>query len=268
MKAWEGMAGFGRLAGRAARLLGLLERRCISCREPFEPEENAACRDFSVDDVLQHFFCPSCRVKMLRRTTGFCPYCGEPSAVEEAPCMPCSRCLVRTPPWSDFLFFGVYGGLLRDLLLRVKFGGSLACADVLGRMLAALCAEHYEVTVKPDVIVPVPLDAGRLRMRGFNQCLELVRHVSKIMNVPVRSDLLIKTGKVTPQELLSREQRQSMGQPFEARDASGLYVLLVDDVCTTGTTLERAAGCLLSAGARRVDVAVLARASRFARDGM
>lgn len=260
-------AAVGRLAGTVVRLLGLRERRCVSCREPFEPEEVADRSESPVDDVLHRFFCPSCRTKMKRRITGFCPYCGEPSLLEEAPCMPCAQCLVRTPPWNDVIFFGVYGGLLRDLLLRMKFGGSLACADVLGRLLAALCAEHYDVTVKPDVIVPMPLDVGRLRERGFNQCRELVRHVSKDMGVPVRSDLLVKVRQVTPQELLNREQRRNLAQPFRAADAGGLFVLLVDDVCTTGATLERATESLLAAGASRVDVAVLARSSRFEADG-
>lgn len=264
----EGAAAtVGRFASRAARLLGLRERRCVACREPFEPEDGADRAESSVDGVLQRFFCPACRAKMKRRMTGFCPYCGEPSLLEDAPCMPCERCLVRTPPWNDVMFFGVYGGLLRELLLRVKFGGSLACADVLGRLLAALCVEHYEVTVKPDVIVPMPLDRGRLRERGFNQCREIVRHVSKDMGVPVRSDLLVKVRQVTPQELLNREQRQNLKQPFHSTGVDGLFVLLVDDVCTTGATLERATESLLSAGASRVDVAVLARSSRFEKDG-
>lgn len=261
MKMFGGMSeAAGNCAAEALRLFGFWERRCVACREPFEPDAE---RENTPEGVLSRFFCSECRKKMKRRRTGFCPYCGEPSVWEEAPCAPCGQCLVRTPPWNDFLFFGVYGGLLRELVLRMKFGGSLACAEALGHLLAALCVEHYAVTAKPDVIVPMPLDGCRLHERGFNQCREIVRPVSAALGVPVRSDLLTKIRSVTPQELLNREERQKLKQPFGCADARGLRTLLVDDVCTTGATLRRAAECLLSAGAVSVDVAVLARSSRF-----
>ena len=162
------------------------------------------------------------------------------------------------------MFFGVYDGLLRELVLRGKFGGSLATLDALGRVLAAVCAEHYAVCLRPEVIVPMPLDRARLRRRGFNQCREMVRQVSSALGVPVCTDMLDKPLALMPQSLLNREQRSRMVQPFAARRrADGVHVLLVDDICTTGATLERAVECLISAGAARVDVAVLARASRY-----
>lgn len=246
----------------AFRLLGLRERRCAACGEPFEPGGRPDGPDPEAE--LARLFCPACRGRLRRRTAGFCPYCGEPSLLEDAPCMPCEHCLRTLPPWREFMFFGVYGGLLRDLVLRAKFGGSLAVLDALGRVLAAVCAEHYAVCGRPDVIVPMPLDRARLRGRGFNQCREMVRHVSSALNVPVRADMLVKPLALTPQSLLNREQRSRMEQPFAAGcRADGVYVLLVDDICTTGATLERAAECLLAAGAARVDAAVLARASRY-----
>lgn len=248
--------------------MGLDERRCAACREPFEPDVVADPTVASVEEVLAGLFCPECRKRLRHRTAGFCPYCGEPSLLEDAPCMPCGHCLQVLPPWREFMFFGVYDGLLRDLLLRAKFGGSLAVLDALGRLLAAVCVGHYEVTAGPDVIVPMPLDKARLRGRGFNQCRELAGHAAAALGVPVRTDLLLKPRALTPQSLLNREQRSLMKQPFEAAcRADGLHVLLVDDICTTGATMERATECLLHAGARRVDAAVLARASRYETHG-
>lgn len=258
-------ANFFHAADRALRALGLLERRCAACREPFEPPASPDSPVPEVEEVLAQLFCPDCRKRLRPRTTGFCPYCGEPSLLEDAPCMPCDHCLRALPPWREFLFFGVYDDLLRDLVLRAKFGGSLAVLDALGRVFAAVCANHYAVTSRPDVIVPMPLDRARLRSRGFNQCREMVRRASSVLGVPVRVDLLVKTISLTPQSLLNREQRSLMQQPFKASDeVKGLHVLLVDDICTTGATMERAAERLLEAGARRVDAAVLARASRHA----
>lgn len=260
----KGAATLFRGAEAALRAAGVLERRCVVCREPFERESPLLCRNEpSAEDVLRNFVCPECRRGLRRRTSGCCPYCGEPSVIEDAPCMPCGRCLEKLPPWHDFLFFGIYGGRLRELVLRAKFGGSLAVLEMLGRLMTALCLEHYALSRLPDVIVPMPLDAERLRARGFNQCREMVRPLSKRLGLPVRTDLLVKRHGSVPQEALNREQRRNLKQPFEAAHrADGLHVLLVDDVCTTGATLDRATTCLLAAGAVRVDAVVLARASR------
>lgn len=251
-------------AGNMLRSLGLGERRCTVCGEPFDPERLSGTREsLSVESVLRALLCPRCRKEFRRREAEFCPYCGEPSALEDAPCMPCQQCLETLPPWRDFLFFGVYRGALRELLLQAKFGGSPAALDMLGHLLAAVCVEHYAVSSLPDAVIPMPLDRDRLQTRGFNQCRELVRPVARALGVPVRLDVLVKTQTTPPQESMGREQRRQLKQPFiSSCRVDGLHLLLVDDVCTTGATLDRAVRCLLEAGATRVDVAVLARASR------
>lgn len=258
----------GALRKRAETLvavLGLRERRCASCLEPFDAEESFRAEAPGWEDVLRRMVCPRCRKSLKRRELGFCPYCGEPSAVEEAPCMPCVQCTEMLPPWHEFLFFGVYEGLLRDLLLRAKFGRRMSILDMLGQLLAAVCAEHYALAPVPDVVVPVPLDRVALHSRGFNQCRELAMRVSRVLHIPVRTDLLMKPKQVIPQESRSRNERDHLDQPFASRSAQGLRVLLVDDVCTTGATLRRATECLLEAGAAEVDVAVVARASLYER---
>lgn len=238
-----------------ARICGLTECRCALCREPFFPEKGK--------DVRTSLFCPSCRPLMAHREAGFCPYCGEPSAVPDAPLVPCSECLRKLPPWNDFLFYGIYEGALRELILKAKFGGSISALDVLGQMLAERCAEHYASAMLPQVVVPVPLHMSRLRERGLDQCLELARPVAKALDIPLYSNVLRKVLATRPQEGLSRERRCELHQPFAASpEVNGLRILLLDDVCTTGSTLMRAAECLLEAGAFSVDVAVLARASR------
>lgn len=243
--------------------LGLREKRCVACREPFEPAFFPRGTVLSPEEAAAFFLCPQCAERVRRRTSGFCPYCGEPSVVEEAPCTSCSECMVQLPPWSDFLFFGVYEGLLRDLVLRAKFGGSLAALDFLGALLAGVCALHYEAAPLPSVVIPMPLYVGRLRERGFNQCLEMARPVAKALGVPVRADILVKRVSLSPQAMLDREERRKLPQPFEAVGRlDGLHVLLIDDICTTKATLQRAADCLLRAGASRVDAAVVARSSR------
>lgn len=243
---------------RLLRIAGMDERRCAACREPFEPSLSPS---RSPQEVLAASFCSACRSRLHRRESGFCPYCGEPSAIEDAPCMPCGECVAKLPPWQDFLFFGIHEDLLRELILRAKFSGSLAVLDSLGQLLAELCVEHYAAAPLPDIIVPLPLHASRLRERGFDQCSEMAKLASRRLGRPV-CQALTKVAATPAQSTLTREERRNIRQPFRCtKDVSGLHILLLDDVCTTGATLDRATRCLLAAGAARVDAAVLARTS-------
>lgn len=152
---------------------------------------------------------------------------------------------------------GLYEGALRHLVLRVKFAEDHAAARLLGGLLATACAD----LPRPDGVVPVPLHPERLRRRGCNQCLELARLPAAVLGVPLRPGWLTRVVPTRPQTGLSRQERRSnLRGAFAAHpDVRGQRVLLVDDICTTGTTLARAADCLLRAGAVAVDCAVAAR---------
>lgn len=237
----------------------LAERRCAACHAPFSPPSASSL--FGEGRALADWLCPACRTRLVRRELGFCPHCGEPSALPDAPCMPCGRCMQSLPPWQGFLFFGIHEGLLRELVLRGKFGGSLPSLGLLGALLGEVCAEHYAAAPLPDAIVPMPLHVSRLRERGFDQCAELAKAVGRRLGVPVRHDILVRVKATPPQASLSREQRMAMPQTFASHGAQGMHVLLLDDVCTTGATMRRAAESLLAGGACCVDAASVARAS-------
>lgn len=262
--------------------LGLDERRCALCRAPFFPSGSAGGAEGTgragssgtagiggeEQGVAASLLCAACRLRLPRRRVGYCPHCGEPAALEDAPLTPCAACLQSLPPWEAFLFYGIYEGDLRESLLHGKFGGSLPALEMLGRLLAEVCAEHYAFAPKPQLIVPVPLHTSRLRERGFNQSLELARVVGRVLDLPVRYDLLVRVRPAVPQASLSREQRKKLVQPFAAAEGlHGRRVLLVDDVCTTGATLSCAARCLLEAGASQVDAAAVARTSLHSAHG-
>ena len=237
-----------------ASFCALQERRCVVCHEPFLPEDGGT--------SLQVLFCPSCRPSLGRREAGYCPHCGEPAALADAPIVPCGDCLQKLPLWNDFLFHGIYEGALRELILRGKFNGGLDALDALGSMLASLCVEHYSVVLPPQVLIPLPLHPSRLRERGLDQCLEIARPLAKALDIPLRLDLLRRVSVAVPQASLDREARKKLCQPFEASpEVTGMRVLLLDDICTTGATLSRATEALLEAGALSVDVVVVARTS-------
>ncbi len=136
----------------------------------------------------------------------------------------------------------------------------MTLARYLGNLLADLCpyAEHHEL------ILPVPLHASRLRRRGFNQALLLARPLARRRHLPTPHSLLVRSRRTRPQVGLSEKvRRRNMAGAFtvtEPRRVRNRAILLVDDVYTTGATLEECAATLRRAGAKRVDALVLLRA--------
>jgi ComF family protein len=137
----------------------------------------------------------------------------------------------------------------------------------LRRPLALLTIRHladFMTSVTADLIMPVPLHRARLRSRGFNQAVLLGEIISRNNNIPMDRDNLKRTRWTEPQVNLSaNERRTNVKDAFSVRDAArvqGSSILLLDDVLTTGSTVEECARVLKSAGAARVSVITVARA--------
>ena len=172
----------------------------------------------------------------------------------------CGACRLDPPPWSRLVFHGPYEGRLRDFILAYKFNGGLHRGRILADMLVRAFRQR-EIEV-PDLLVPVPLHPKRLMWRGYNQSLELVRPLARALDRPVRANALCRIRNTPPQTNLNRGERvHNLKGAFEADPDAvrGLHVLLTDDVCTTGTTLEECAKALKRAGAAKVDGLVLAK---------
>jgi ComF family protein len=155
---------------------------------------------------------------------------------------------------------------LRDLVLKFKFGGAMAGVALLREMAWRTYAFHRQrpdgFSGRPDVVTAVPLYRNRLRGRGYNQSLELAKGVAAKLGVRALPGALRKVRRTAPQNELSATERQTnLKDAFAAdeRMVAGKNVLVVDDVMTTGSTLEEAARVLLRAGACRVEVLALAR---------
>ena len=247
------------------RAASLDERRCILCHIPFSPLDRGEMPPEAVPRMGIPL-CPACRALLRPRKSGYCPRCGEPALQPEARPVPCESCRKAPPPWEHFRFYGLYGGALKTLILRGKFGADPAVLHLLGRLLAHACAD----LPRPDAIVPVPLHSTRLRERGFNQCQEVARPLAHALGAPLRPDLLLRQHPTRHQVGLSEAERlANLEDAFLASpEARGKRILLVDDTATTGTTLRRAALALLDphGGAAAVDVAVVARTPRDNQD--
>lgn len=242
---------FARLAGKALRAALLAESRCSACGRVTPGGLS---------------LCPDCREEGDLPQGAPCPGCGEFSAAAQDFPLLCGRCREKPRPWGRVLVYGPYAGPLKDLILGYKFEDRLD----FGRRLqeCALAAFERGVAAFPelaacDTLVPVPLHPRRLLARGFNQSREIARLISSRRGLPIRQAALSRVRRTTPQMELAREARtENIRGAFAAsgKILSGRSVLLIDDIMTTGATLEECARAMLNAGALRVDVLVLARA--------
>lgn len=172
----------------------------------------------------------------------------------------CGRCLRRPPPWQSAWVPYRYAWPLDRLETRYKFSARLAA----GRALARLWLMHPPPETA-DAIVPVPLHDRRLRQRGYDQALELARHVARHMHLPLCADALVRARPTDTQSTLdARARRRNVRHAFRLREGANLpvHVALFDDVMTTGATLAACASVLRRAGVERVDVWALARVDK------
>ena len=189
--------------------------------------------------------CEACDAELPRLAQPLCPRC----ALESPGGAVCGRCLADPPHYDATLAALAYEFPADVLIHALKFRGELALAPFLGSLLKS------DETV--DCIVPVPLSRERLRERGYNQAVELARATG----LPIELDLCTKTRSTAPQiNLPLEERRRNVRGAFQCeRSLIGRTVAVVDDVMTTGATLDELASTLKAAGASRVVNWVVAR---------
>lgn len=202
-------------------------------------------------------FCADCE----RALPGIGPACSRCAAPFESPVLSeqtCGRCQQVPPTYTAVHALFRYTAPIDRLIHGAKYAGRLDWAALLGRQLAR------HVRNRPcsfDALVPVPLHRARLRERGYNQSLELARPLAKDLGLPLLH--AVKRVRATsPQTSLSREERiKNVRRAFVAnQDVEGLRIGLVDDVMTSGATVDAVARCLMKAGATTVEIVTVARA--------
>jgi ComF family protein len=222
----------------------------------------AACDNFVTlagGDSVFAAFCPVCIESLVPTGSPRCPKCGLAFNGVGKDHL-CGHCLADRPAFSSSYAPFLYGGALKQAILRFKYRPAPWLSTQLGRLLF-----HRDgVPVTPDVVIPVPSHPSRLRQRGFNQSALLARHAAAVYRVPLDTTTLRRTREAMPQAGLNRAQRlKRLRGAFTIASTTRLAnkrVLLVDDVVTTTATVRAAARALVLAGARRVDVLSLARA--------
>lgn len=213
------------------------------------PQDCFLCAAPGGDSLL----CPSCTLSLPRLTTGRCPVCALPTPGASI----CGACLKRAPHFDATQAVFRYEFPVDRLIQSLKYAHRLASADFFGGVLAQIAAP-----CRPDLIVPVPLSATRLAQRGFNQALEIARPLARALGAPLEICGIHRQRDTAPQASLPWKERvKNIRHAFDcAIDLTGKTVLLVDDVMTTGATLDELARTLKEHGAARVEACVLARA--------
>ncbi len=210
--------------------------------------------------------CSQCRDSLWSVHPPFCRICGTPFEQGELSRV-CKDCF-ESPPEFDMLRTPyAYLGSLRQAVIQFKFHRITRYAKPLGSLLAA--SAGLGVNWRDyDMAMPVPLHPERIRERGFNQSVILARIILQGSGVPIKFDVLHRVKSTIPQTgLTGTKRRENVRGAFGVSEralVAGRSILLVDDIVTTGSTINACAKALKKAGAKRVDAVAVARPVEFA----
>jgi len=219
------------------------------------------CRAFIPDAGPLHI-CPACRERMPRVEGPLCPVCGIPF-IGAGGDHPCGRCIKEPPAFDAARAALLYEGYGRDLIHAFKYRHKTHLRRPLA-LMAAECLGEFVMSRTPDLMVPVPLHVRRLRSRGFNQAVLLGEVLARTWRLPLARRALARIRWTEPQiNLAAHERRDNVKGAFRVTApavVAGKRVLLLDDVLTTGSTVEECSRVLKRSGAAEVTVVTVARA--------
>ena len=229
------------------------------------PLRCASCGTLKLPSNSTHW-CDTCLSSLCWIRSPMCPRCGRPfPSLEEQEDHLCEDC-IQEESWFDEARSAVlydHGSASRGIL-ELKFSRRLYWAPILAELMEVVVRET-EWNERVELLVPVPLHLRRLRSRGFNQSALLAKFLGKRIGKPVTYRVLERFRWTPPQTRLSRQKRlQNLKRAFRVTKPElieGKAILLVDDVFTTGATLNECSRCLKEAGASRVFGITVARSA-------
>jgi ComF family protein len=227
----------------------------------FLPPQCPCCEKFLEEG--QQGLCSNCLSEIRWIEPPFCSICGIPFISKKVENHPCGACVTHRKYFTMARAWGAYEGSLQEAIHRWKYEGKTYLTPFFAEWMEE-GLNRYWGPHSLDLLIPAPLHPQRLRERGFNQALLLVKELSRRTGIPYRKTILQKKKPTIPQVNLSGTEREKglrgAFQVIGKEELLGKSVLLVDDVYTTGVTVNECSKVLLRGGAERVNVLTLAHA--------
>jgi ComF family protein len=194
--------------------------------------------------------CPECEGKIRPIRGARCFKCGKPVKEEQEYCQ---ECAVRPRMYDQGRGIFLYDSIMKRSLIRYKYYGSREYGDFYARAMYVYARKEI-AGWNPDLIVPVPLYWRKRRMRGFNQAAYLAQRLGEYTGIPVDETVVKKIRRTRSQKKLSGAERRNnlKGAFLVTKKVQGLKVLVIDDVYTTGSTMDAMAACLKEGEAKAV----------------
>ena len=198
--------------------------------------------------------CPACNKILPGKKVHICPECrGSFHLIEEHYCLKCADCKSRKRGFCQGRGVFLYNMQMKQSLLRYKYYGSREY----GQYYAEEISRYVGTQIKrwnPDILVPVPMTCRKKRIRGFNQAEDLAEKIGELLQIPVAAGLAVKKRETKSQKKLNAAERmRNLKDAFQITESvRGLRILIVDDVYTTGSTIETLAECLKESGAGEI----------------
>ncbi len=238
-----------------------------SLLEIIYPPRCHICMEFmDVHPVGRGDICDECFSNLIPLAHPYCSICGEPfkSKVEEDHL--CEKCIRRKPFYDELRSPYLYEQDLMTAVQAIKYGGKSYIVKSMGPLLADFAKERI-TSMEDMIIMPVPLHKKKLRQRGFNQSALMVKEISPVLDIEADYFSLIRIRDTETQAGLNLEQRRkNVKGAFDLRgerNLKGKTVILVDDVATTGNTINECAKVLKKAGCEKVMGLTLARTPAY-----
>lgn len=215
----------------------LFPRRCPICDRPV--------------DKMGKYICKNCKPKIRYVKSPYCFKCGKP--LKDNAREYCTDCQKAAHLFDRGRAMYEYE-TVKEAIYRFKYEGRKEYATFFGRQMAGKFSQEISEW-KPDALIPVPLHKDRLKERGYNQSALLARELGNVLNIPVNEEIVCREKPTVPQkELNGKERENNLKNAFKIRqnDVKLKTIIVVDDIYTTGSTMNAIAQCLKEAGVQKV----------------
>jgi len=221
----------------------------LEARNFLFPDSCALCGGGLIGDEIRYALCADCRVSLVPIQGEKCRMCGRPLVSEKETCLSCRN--GAPPSWDRLRVLFPYTGKYRKLLTAYKFGKKTAIANFFAETV--LEAINSDPVLKEAVLVPVPPRPGKMKESGWDQVDFLVKRIKKIEKDCVSVCRCLKRGKSKVQKSLNRSERlENLKSRVFLNGTVPKIALVIDDVITTGSTMEVCASVLKDGGAEKV----------------